>query len=75
MIGCLGVHPSLVEQVSGYDHEVDPSRYSVTFQHFTPGAKEIQGPIRQIVPSYAKMNISDMKESRHCLCLPCAAVL
>jgi hypothetical protein len=67
MIGSLGIHPPLIEQVPGYQHEVDPPPDRVPLDHFTPGAKEVQRPIGQIVTMYAQMNVSYVKEFRHLL--------
>src|SRR5262249_8881813 len=70
MIGGLRVHLSLIEQIAGYNHEVDLPSDRMALKYLAPCPKEVQGPIGQIIPPYAQMNVGYVKESRHPIFLP-----
>jgi hypothetical protein len=67
MVCRLRIYHALMEQISGYEHEINPAAYGILLDHLSPGSEEIARAIWEIVSPYAQMYIRYVEEPRHVL--------
>jgi hypothetical protein len=65
MICRLRLHVPPVEEITGYHDEIYAARYRISLDYLSPCSEEIGGPVGEVIPFDAEMNISYVKKPCH----------